>query len=105
MDNTEENVEENSEENTVDNTEGMTEEKAEMIPETVATNDISEVERKPGESIENIPIPDSEVVSEALIETSNTCNLANSSSVEEVIEEEITVPSIHSPLIDVPILL
>ena len=46
---------------------------------------------------------DSEVVSEAPIETSNS--LADSSSVEEIIEEEITVPSIHSPLIDVPILL
>ena len=45
-----ENTEENSEENTVNNTEEMTEEKAEMIPKTVATNDISEVESKPGQS-------------------------------------------------------
>ena len=43
------------------------------------------------------------MVPEAPIETSY--NLADSSSVEEVIEEEITVPSKHSPLIDVPILL
>jgi len=60
---TEENTEENSEENTVDNTEEMTEEKAEMFPETVATNEISEVESKPGEyTIENIPIPDRLVI-------------------------------------------
>ena len=48
---------------TVDNTEEMTEEKAEMFPETVATNEISEVESKPGEyTIENIPIPDRLVI-------------------------------------------
>ena len=54
-------------------------------------------------SFPGIQPTDSEVVSEAPIETSNS--LADSSSVEEIIEEEITVPSIHSPLIDVPILL
>merc|ERR1712176_52802 len=37
--NTNDKNEGNSEENTVDNTEEMTEEKAEMIPETVETND------------------------------------------------------------------
>lgn len=100
---TEENAAKNTEENTVENTEEMAEENAEMIPEIVETNDNPEVESKPEESIENEPIPDSGLVSEAPIETPN--NLADSSSVEDVIEEEITVPSIHSPLIDVPILL
>ena len=98
-----ENTDENTEEKTEKNDEENTEEITEMVPEVAETNEIPEVESKPEELIENEPSPESEIVSEAPIETS--VNLIDSTSPEELTEEEITVPSIRSSLIDVPILL
>ena len=103
----EENIEaktdENTEETTEKNDEENTEEITEMVHEVSETNEIPEVESKQEESIENKPNPESEKVTEASIETS--MNLTDSTSPEELTEEEITVPSIRSSLIDVPILL
>ena len=106
-DKAEKNIEAKPDENTEEKTEKNDEENAkevmEMVPEVAETNEIPEVESKPEELIENEPSPESEIVSEAPIETS--VNLIDSTSPEELTEEEITVPSIRSSLIDVPILL
>ena len=101
-DKADDNTEDNTENTTEENIEDKTEEKTEIIPEVVETNDIS-VENEPGESLENKPIPESEDVSEDPIDPS--INHTNSSSAENVTEEETTVPCIRSSLIDVPILL
>ena len=98
-DKSDEKIEEITEKNDIENTEEITE----IVPEVAETNEIPEVESKPEESIENETNTGSEIVSEAPIETS--VNLIDSTSPEELTEEEITVPIIRSSLIDVPILL